>query len=276
MKQKNLIAVGAGIVWICGGLQACSSDDEGDTTPSDMGGAFGDGDGDNSGGTSSTGGTAGTGATTSTGGSVQQSLCELEGVENQPLPYEISEDFYYVNEIPEETTAAVVVDGATCDDGVDGGGGAGGAGGASGAEGSCYVFDYIPDDDGNEETALSWGGIIVQSNEMPDGMGSTGDGICIEPGATTITFEAKADNDITDVKFGAIRPGPGVTEHWVRLTSSWAPYTISIPEGETYNDYSDAGGVWNGFSAVLEWNNQDGDPLPEVTRISIRDVVWKN
>jgi hypothetical protein len=111
---------------------------------------------------------------------------------------------------------------------------------------------------------------------MDDGLGATGDGICIEPGATMISFEAKADNDITDVKFGAIRPGPGATEHWLRLTSEWAEYTITIPLGEPYNSHTVTGGVWNGFSAVLEPNNQNTEPLPDVTPISIRNVTWDN
>lgn len=270
MKVTTWVTVGTAAVWTLVSAQACKSDEP--SSPDDnLGGTSGDGDGDVPG----TGGTSSGGGFNASGGSTQTTPCDLDEADVRPLPYDVSEDFDYVNEIPEGVSSARVVEDATCDDSGRNAGGAGGEGGAGGIEGSCYVFDYVPDDDEDAETPSTWGGVIVQSNEMDDGLGSTGEGICVEPGATSIRFEAKADNDITDVKFGAIRPGPGLTEHWIRLTSEWAEYTISIPPTEPYNASTETGGVWNGFSAVLEPNNQDTEALPEVTRISIRNVTWE-
>src|SRR5690606_8560138 len=122
-KANTWITEGTAAVWALGSAQACKSDDP--SSPSGTGGTVGHGDGDGDG--DETGGTGGTstGGFTSTRGSAQVFPCDLEGADLKSLPYDISEDFYYVNEIPEGVSAARVVEDASCDDANGNAGGAG-------------------------------------------------------------------------------------------------------------------------------------------------------
>jgi hypothetical protein len=127
---------------------------------------------------------------------------------------------------------------------------------------SCYEFLYNPNCGGG----ACWGGVIfVQSAG-----GRADPGICIESGATTITFQAKASRPDARIKFGSIREGLNATEFFLNVTTDWATYQVSIPPGEPYNTYS-AGmtGVWNGFSVIVEPQDHPGG-----TYIFVRNAVW--
>jgi hypothetical protein len=124
----------------------------------------------------------------------------------------------------------------------------------------CWIFDY---------PAADWGGVIFQSNALI-GAANTGDGICIEEGATRITFMARSDRDGARIKFGSIREGLTTTEHWINITTEWAEYEAAIPVGDQYNLTANSGGVWNGFSAVAEAGDHPGG-----SRIWIKDMTWR-
>jgi hypothetical protein len=95
-------------------------------------------------------------------------------------------------------------------------------------------------------------------------------GICIELGATKVTFQAKASRPDARIKFGAIREGLLQTEFFLNITTDWATYEVAIPPGEPYNTYSSgAMGVWNGFSVIVEPQDHPGG-----TYIFVKDAVW--
>ena len=95
-------------------------------------------------------------------------------------------------------------------------------------------------------------------------------GICIELGATGVEFWARANRDQARIKFGSIREGVGQTEILTNVTTQWAKYTVAIPANEPYNERaSTSGGVWNGFSVVVEPGDHAGG-----TTIEVKDIVW--
>jgi hypothetical protein len=127
---------------------------------------------------------------------------------------------------------------------------------------ACYKFLYNP----NCPNGLCWGGVIF--TQSAGGMSDIG--ICIELGATKITFQAKASRPDARIKFGAIREGLFQTEFFLNITTDWATYEVTIPPGEPYNTYSSgAMGVWNGFSVIVEPQDHPGG-----TYIFVRDAVW--
>jgi hypothetical protein len=127
---------------------------------------------------------------------------------------------------------------------------------------ACYEFLYNPDC----SNGLCWAGVIF--TQSAGGMSDTG--ICIELGATKITFQAKASRPDARVKFGAIREGLFQTEFFLNITTDWATYEVTIPPGEPYNTYSSgAMGVWNGFSVIVEPQDHAGG-----TYIFVKDAVW--
>jgi hypothetical protein len=126
----------------------------------------------------------------------------------------------------------------------------------------CYAFLYNP------APAGGWAGTIFESTAA----GGNASGVCVTPGATTITFWAKSSRDMARVKFGSIRDGVGSFEFWLMLTTSWAQYTISIPAMAPYNDIvTGTAGVWNGFSVVFEPQDHMGG-----TYVFVKNVVWSN
>jgi hypothetical protein len=134
--------------------------------------------------------------------------------------------------------------------------------GADAAPPPCYAFAYNP----LCTTTACWGGVIFTHSAG----GMFDPGVCIEPGATRVTFKAKASRPDARVKFGSIREGMGTTEFYVIITTDWASYEVAIPADEPYNAYSlGATGVWNGFSVILEPGDHPGG-----TYIYIKDVVW--
>jgi hypothetical protein len=125
----------------------------------------------------------------------------------------------------------------------------------------CYEFLYNPDCGGT-----CWGGVIFTQSAG----GIADPGVCIAPGATRITFWAKASRPNARIKFGSIREGMGTTEFFLFITTEWAPYQVTIPPGEPYNSYSAGGtGVWNGFSVIVEPQDHPGG-----TYIFVKDAVW--
>ena len=133
---------------------------------------------------------------------------------------------------------------------------------ADAAAPSCYKFLYNP----ACPTGLCWGGVVF--TQSAGGMADPG--ICIESGATKITFKARASRPEARIKFGAIREGLLQTEFFLNITTEWATYEVTIPAGEPYNSYSSgATGVWNGFSIIVEpQDHTDG------TYIFVKDAVW--
>ena len=127
---------------------------------------------------------------------------------------------------------------------------------------ACYEFLYNPDC----PNGLCWGGVIFTQS----GGGMADPGICIELGATKITFQAKASRPDARIKFGAIREGLFQTEFFLNITTDWATYEVTIPPGEPYNTYSSGAlGVWNGFSLIVEPQDHPGG-----TYIFVKDAVW--
>jgi hypothetical protein len=219
-----------------------------------------------------------------------------DSMTKKALPYAIAPDFSFPLVLNAPFTW-LVEPGVDCNQtvfpdaaGADAGAGDGGAsdGGwsvapAAAADGgapsvsTCAVFRYDPDDcvasvaplvDAGaavDPGAMCWAGVIFTPS--PGGIGAPG--ICIAPGATAIHFKARASRDGARVKFGSIRAGLGSTEFFILLTTQWADYTVTIPAGEDYDDESPAGGVWNGFSVVAEYQDNPGG-----TYIFVSDVVW--
>ncbi len=151
-------------------------------------------------------------------------------------------------------------------------GGMSGAGGGSAQAPACYEFAYNPDPCINSGTgSVCWAGMIFQPTDM---MGPAIKGVCIQPGANAIEFSARSSRDAARVKFGSIRPGVDSTEHWLNLTTTWTKYTITIPDTDAYtydaSSTDPAGGVWNGFSVVVEPADHTGGSY-----ILVKDVVWK-
>jgi len=127
---------------------------------------------------------------------------------------------------------------------------------------ACYEFLYNP----HCPNGLCWGGVIFTQS----GGGMSDVGICIELGATKITFQAKASRPDARIKFGAIREGLFQTEFFLNITTDWVTYEVTIPPGEPYNTYSSgAMGVWNGFSVIVEPQDHPGG-----TYIFVKDAVW--
>jgi hypothetical protein len=127
---------------------------------------------------------------------------------------------------------------------------------------ACYEFLYDP----ACTTGTCWGGVIFTQSAG----GILDPGVCIELGATKITFKARASRPGARIKFGSIREGFNSTEFFLNVTTEWASYEVSIPPGEPYNAYS-AGmtGVWNGFSVIVEPQDHPGG-----TYIYVKDAVW--
>ena len=195
-----------------------------------------------------------------------------DGMVKRPLPYAIARDFSSVVVLNAVGSLGLLsapdcvrtVD-STCvafhygpDDCVLLNGATPGAGAADGG-----TADAAPPD---PALATCWAGIIVAPNPF-----FGGPGICIAPGATAIHFKARASRDAARIKFGAIRAGLNETEFFLALSTTWQDYVVSLPAGEDYdNEVSiPQGGVWNGFSVVVEPQDHAGG-----TDIFVRDVVW--
>jgi hypothetical protein len=194
--------------------------------------------------------------------------------ERQKLPYDITHDF--ASRFILNGGWFSVVDPPSCDQPffsdagvVDAGEPDGGAPAVTG----CSQFRYDPDAcvaaNGAGDPAMAgpfcWAGVIF----TPSLAGPMGPGVCVEPGATAIHFQARASRDDARVKFGSIREGLGSTEFFINLTRDWRSYTIMIPAGEDYDASSVFGGVWNGFSVVMEPQDHAGG-----TTVLVADVIW--
>jgi hypothetical protein len=164
----------------------------------------------------------------------------------------------------------------------------------------CYQFAYDPN---SLNVGSQYGVAIFTSSGSPadaEASTSAGSGVCIAPGATMITFWARASVNGTIVKFGSTRAGQclvgypgaiandpvaqqqacgrtfpatlGAVEFFLALTTQWAQYVVSLPPGEPYTDVpGGAGGVSNGFSVVVE-----PEQVPMGAYIFVKDIVWTN
>jgi hypothetical protein len=169
--------------------------------------------------------------------------------------------------------ASVMPDAGSSDAGSSDAGDAGDGGGASAG---CDAFHYVP--------TGPYAGVIYQFTATQNG-----EGVCVAEGATSITFEARADRE-TSIKFGFVRgPAVGDTEDWFALDTAWREYTIEMPANEDYNNSGDPGGVWNLFSVVgvpvgnTEPTTTDADtddpinpefPTSGEAKIFVRNMVW--
>lgn len=96
-------------------------------------------------------------------------------------------------------------------------------------------------------TARSWAGLALQN----DYDNWTGPGLCIEPGAARVQFQARGARGGELVDFGAVEPGrEGVLLENQVLSVEWQTYAIDLT-GVDYNHYSRPGGVRVGLSIVL-------------------------
>jgi len=139
---------------------------------------------------------------------------------------------------------------------------------------ACYEFTYDPDaciaaNGGVAANAVApcYSGAIF----VPTTANMAGAGICIASGATKVTFMARASRDGARIKFGSTRPGPGSTEEFIPITTTWAQYSVPQPDDylNTTNDEGSPGGVWNGFSVVTEPEDHVGG-----TYIFVKDIQW--
>jgi hypothetical protein len=169
---------------------------------------------------------------------------------------------------------------------------------------SCYQFLYNP---GCSAVGMCWAGAVITNsaaNATPASPTGTTAGVCIQPGATMVTFMARASSNGIAAKFGSTKAAQcladgypnfpvadggvlmadpndpvaqqalckGDTEFWLALTTSWAQYTVSLPANEPYNDEPmTVGGVWNAFSMVVEPELAVGGAY-----ILVKDVTWVN
>jgi hypothetical protein len=135
---------------------------------------------------------------------------------------------------------------------------------------ACFQFSYDP---AQCEAGPCWAGVIYQPGSMvppPMTMVQKDTGICIATGATKIDFMARASRPGARIKFGSIREGMGTTEFFLNVTTQWAAYSVTIPAGEPYNEGAVSGGVWNGFSVVVEPQDHVGGTI-----IQVKDMTWK-
>ena len=137
----------------------------------------------------------------------------------------------------------------------------------------CSEFRYDPDAcvaangaDATTAGGACWAGVIFGASFT----GPNEPGVCLALGATAIHFKARASKDDARIKVGSIREGVSSTEFYINVTQTWASYTVSIPAGEDYdNEAQSVGGVWNGFSLVVEPQDHAGG-----TSLFVSDIVW--
>ncbi len=165
---------------------------------------------------------------------------------------------------------------------------------------SCYEFLYDPSCLTGTQ-GLCWAGAEFTNSAAtaaaaPDGHPSASAvGVCLASGATVVSFWARSSVNGSIVKFGSSRPGacmitpinpdggapdpttehtqcPGDTEFYIALSTTWQQYSVSLPATEPYDDEPGAGGgVWNGFSLVVEPEYFEGGAY-----IFVKNVVWGN
>ncbi|HVX94929.1 MAG TPA: hypothetical protein VHK47_08465, partial [Polyangia bacterium] len=157
------------------------------------------------------------------------------------------------------TDAVVVTDGGTdavvvADGGTD----------AGPAAPACYEFSYNPDGC----TGACWAGVVFQVTDV-QGPSPDTKGVCITPGATAVEFWARASKNNVPVKFGSIGEGPGRTEFTLNITTTWAKYTVSVPDSDYNVTSGDMMGVWNAFSVVVEPTSYAGGAY-----IEVKDINW--
>ena len=174
-------------------------------------------------------------------GGMPPPLGYCDGMTPEPLPMVMTDRFaasgYYETSWQELTPAA-----APCADRPDG------------AQGQCMGFTWAP-------VTRTWVGLLYQY--PPNNW--DGPGLCIQEGATQISFFARGEEGGEVVEFSAVNVVVPVV-----LEKFWTQFTIDL-EGIDYNDFSfESGGVRGAFSIVL--TRLDDDLLSKT--IYIDDVQW--
>jgi hypothetical protein len=166
----------------------------------------------------------------------------------------------------------------------------------------CYGFLFDPSCI-TGTNGLCWAGAVFTNSAATAATAPSANpssstvGSCIAPGATAISFWARASVPGTIVKFGSTRQGacttqnpikeadggiadptteqtlcPNDTEFYIQLSTDWQNYWVSLAAGEPYNDEPSAGGaVWNAFSVVVEPQFFAGGAY-----VFVKDIVWSN
>jgi hypothetical protein len=132
---------------------------------------------------------------------------------------------------------------------------------------ACYELSYDPD--GCQ--GACWAGVVFEVNDA-QGPSADTQGVCIQTGAMSVEFWARASKNGARVKFGSLGEGMNTTEFYLNITTTWARYTVAIPASlaTTYNETSgDMHGVWNAFSVVFEQQDYVGGGYVEV-----KDIHW--
>jgi hypothetical protein len=125
-----------------------------------------------------------------------------------------------------------------------------------GGVGDCYTIGYAY----NAATAIDgWAAIVWQ---YPDNNWGSVPGLCVEEGATNITFYARGERGGESVDFF----GGGSLSLSTVLTTEWTEYTIDLA-GIDYNTTSPTGGVCTGFG----WAAVGEEPIS----FYIDDITWQ-
>jgi hypothetical protein len=140
-------------------------------------------------------------------------------------------------------------------------------GDGGGAIPACWGFYYNADR--CTLGAGCWGGVLFEAVVASETVAKTQPGICIAAGATTLEFDARISRPGARVKFGSTRPGLNVTEQWITtLTSQWQHFSIPVVSDYRSNS-STQYGVFNGFSAVVEPQDNVGG-----TYLQVKNMIW--
>ncbi|HTM44936.1 MAG TPA: hypothetical protein VL137_08275 [Polyangiaceae bacterium] len=128
---------------------------------------------------------------------------------------------------------------------------------------ACIGFHYT-------EAAGDWNGVVFQSNDLTARLAGAGPGLCIAPGATKVTFMARADR-ATTMKIGEIWEG---VESYLPLTTTWTAFSVPIMASFlNYNDNPQSkgtpGGVWKLFSIVA-----DGQSAAEA-KVFVKNIQYQ-
>jgi hypothetical protein len=132
---------------------------------------------------------------------------------------------------------------------------------------ACWGFYYNADQ--CTLGAGCWAGVIFEAVVANETAAKAAPGICIAAGATTLEFDARISRPGAPVKFGSTRPGVQVTEQWITtLTAAWQHFSIPVVSDYRSNSSSQYG-VFNGFSAVVEPQDNVGG-----TYLQVKNMTW--
>ncbi|MDB4981688.1 MAG: hypothetical protein JWM82_2440, partial [Myxococcales bacterium] len=133
---------------------------------------------------------------------------------------------------------------------------------------ACIEFGWNPTDACPSGTC--WGGVVFEAADV-QGPSADTKGVCIAPGAMSVSWWARASVAGAKVKFGFLGEGMGVREAYFTVPATWTHFQLNIdPNDANYNiTAGDAHGVWNAFSVVMDNMNAVGS-----TYIEVKDIQW--